>query len=171
MEENLLRFLSLLNICKFARKVTLGSNYLSKLLIINTVWRRERDSNPRYPFRHNGFQDRRYQPLTHPSARGTTLSLTVWGCCSSIHPTSAAGVAWSFNGRMSNGSTAAGFASRSLSNDIRALDFCVLLLCLAKKHGATKPLRRMFVDPGCGAACFVGSRQSRSSLCGVFRRV
>jgi hypothetical protein len=30
MEENLLRFLSLLNICKFARKVTLGSNYLSK---------------------------------------------------------------------------------------------------------------------------------------------
>ena len=31
-------------------------------------WRRERDSNPRYPFRHNGFQDRRYQPLTHPSA-------------------------------------------------------------------------------------------------------
>ena len=32
------------------------------------LWRRERDSNPRYPFRHNGFQDRRYQPLTHPSA-------------------------------------------------------------------------------------------------------
>jgi hypothetical protein len=39
-----------------------------KLLIIETLWRRERDSNPRYPFRHNGFQDRRYQPLTHPSA-------------------------------------------------------------------------------------------------------
>ena len=31
-------------------------------------WRRERDSNPRCPFEHNGFQDRRYQPLTHPSA-------------------------------------------------------------------------------------------------------
>jgi hypothetical protein len=34
-----------------------------------TVWRRERDSNPRYPFRYNGFQDRLFQPLTHPSAR------------------------------------------------------------------------------------------------------
>ena len=32
------------------------------------LWRRERDSNPRYPFGHNGFQDRRFQPLTHPSA-------------------------------------------------------------------------------------------------------
>ena len=33
-----------------------------------TAWRRERDSNPRYPFRHSGFQDRLFQPLTHPSA-------------------------------------------------------------------------------------------------------
>ena len=41
-----------------------------------TLWRRERDSNPRYPFRHNGFQDRRYQPLTHPSA--------AWGLLSSL---------------------------------------------------------------------------------------
>jgi hypothetical protein len=32
-----------------------------------TVWRRERDSNPRYRFRHSGFQDRPFQPLTHPS--------------------------------------------------------------------------------------------------------
>jgi hypothetical protein len=31
-------------------------------------WRRERDSNPRYPFGYNGFQDRRHQPLGHPSA-------------------------------------------------------------------------------------------------------
>ncbi len=30
-------------------------------------WRRERDSNPRAPFGANGFQDRRFQPLTHPS--------------------------------------------------------------------------------------------------------
>src|ERR1700691_5311886 len=45
-------------------------------LIIRTLWRRERDSNPRYPFRHNGFQDRRYQPLTHPSA-GVGLSSIV----------------------------------------------------------------------------------------------
>ena len=33
-------------------------------------WRRERDSNPRYPFGYNGFQDRRHQPLGHPSATG-----------------------------------------------------------------------------------------------------
>ena len=31
-------------------------------------WRRERDSNPRYPFRYSGFQDRLFQPLTHPSS-------------------------------------------------------------------------------------------------------
>ena len=30
-------------------------------------WRRGRDSNPRDPFGPNGFQDRRFQPLTHPS--------------------------------------------------------------------------------------------------------
>ena len=37
--------------------------------VYSMQWRRERDSNPRYLFRHNGFQDRRYQPLTHPSAQ------------------------------------------------------------------------------------------------------
>src|SRR6266851_10226222 len=30
-------------------------------------WRRRRDSNPRDPFGSNGFQDRRFQPLTHSS--------------------------------------------------------------------------------------------------------
>src|SRR5208337_3903248 len=30
--------------------------------------RRRRDSNPRGPFEPNGFQDRRFQPLTHSSA-------------------------------------------------------------------------------------------------------
>ena len=34
-----------------------------------TEWRRGRDSNPRDPFGPNGFQDRRFQPLTHPSGR------------------------------------------------------------------------------------------------------
>src|SRR5271155_3864844 len=33
-----------------------------------TGWRRGWDSNPRDPFRPNGFQDRRLQPLGHPSA-------------------------------------------------------------------------------------------------------
>ena len=32
-----------------------------------TEWRRERDSNPRYPFGYSGFQDRPFRPLTHPS--------------------------------------------------------------------------------------------------------
>ncbi len=31
------------------------------------VWRRGRDSNPRWRFRHSGFQDRRIRPLCHPS--------------------------------------------------------------------------------------------------------
>src|SRR5579863_7059455 len=37
---------------------------------VQTVWRRERDSNPRYGFPYSGFQDRLFQPLTHPSAGG-----------------------------------------------------------------------------------------------------
>ena len=40
-----------------------------KCLIDNMLeWRRERDSNPRYPFWYSGFQDRRHRPLGHPSA-------------------------------------------------------------------------------------------------------
>lgn len=31
-------------------------------------WRRMRDSNPRYPYEYNGFQDRRLQPLGQSSA-------------------------------------------------------------------------------------------------------
>ena len=38
-----------------------------------TDWRRERDSNPRYPFEYSGFQDRLFQPLTHPSASRTCV--------------------------------------------------------------------------------------------------
>jgi hypothetical protein len=30
-------------------------------------WRRGRDSNPRFDFSKSGFQDRRNQPLCHPS--------------------------------------------------------------------------------------------------------
>jgi hypothetical protein len=36
-------------------------------LCTQTAWRRERDSNPRYGFPYSGFQDRPFQPLTHPS--------------------------------------------------------------------------------------------------------
>ena len=31
------------------------------------LWRRGRDSNPRFDFSKSGFQDRRIQPLCHPS--------------------------------------------------------------------------------------------------------
>src|SRR5678815_3869055 len=40
----------------------------AKLFYAADIWRRERDSNPRYPFGYSGFQDRLFQPLTHPSA-------------------------------------------------------------------------------------------------------
>ncbi len=36
-------------------------------------WRRGRDSNPRYPFGHAGFQDRSHQPLGHLSASDSIL--------------------------------------------------------------------------------------------------
>ncbi len=38
-------------------------------------WRRERDSNPRYGFPYSGFQDRLFQPLTHPSAAYKQLNI------------------------------------------------------------------------------------------------
>ena len=41
---------------------------LQSFSALETCWRRERDSNPRYPFEYSGFQDRLFQPLTHPSA-------------------------------------------------------------------------------------------------------
>jgi hypothetical protein len=40
---------------------------LAKLLI---YWRKGWDSNPRYPCRHAGFQDRCLKPLGHPSVFG-----------------------------------------------------------------------------------------------------
>ena len=39
------------------------------------TWRREWDSNPRYRFRHDGFQDRYLQPLGHLSVRSATSSI------------------------------------------------------------------------------------------------
>ena len=37
--------------------------------------RKEGDSNPRSPYELNGFQDRRFQPLTHLSVIGNNLIL------------------------------------------------------------------------------------------------
>ena len=48
----------------------------------DAIWRRERDSNPRYPFGYNGFQDRRHQPLGHPSKPGA-VHYRITGRCAS----------------------------------------------------------------------------------------
>src|SRR5215471_10645789 len=40
---------------------------------MQTEWRRERDSNPRYGFPYSSFQDWRLQPLGHLSATTTVL--------------------------------------------------------------------------------------------------
>ena len=56
---------------QFTRGTHLGSVYWTRGAIKPASlrrWRRERDSNPRAPFEANGFQDRRFQPLTHPSS-------------------------------------------------------------------------------------------------------
>src|SRR5438034_8055685 len=37
------------------------------------LWRRRGDSNPRDPFEPNGFQDRRFQPLTHSSGSNSSV--------------------------------------------------------------------------------------------------
>jgi hypothetical protein len=37
-------------------------------------WRRERDSNPRYPFGYSGFQDHRHRPLGHLSLSNKNAS-------------------------------------------------------------------------------------------------
>src|SRR5690242_13720666 len=39
----------------------------AEALCCEVKWRRRRDLNPRDPFGSNGFQDRRFQPLTHSS--------------------------------------------------------------------------------------------------------
>ena len=38
------------------------------------MWRRDRDSNPGYPQRHNGFRDRPVRPLRHLSAGASVFS-------------------------------------------------------------------------------------------------
>jgi hypothetical protein len=53
---------------EFAPKFENIPKIFYKPLIILTRWRRGRDSNPRYPFRYAGFQDRSHQPLGHLSA-------------------------------------------------------------------------------------------------------
>ena len=41
---------------------------------LETTWRRERDSNPRYGFPHTRFPSVRLQPLGHLSAKGRTIA-------------------------------------------------------------------------------------------------
>src|ERR1700676_5636948 len=55
-----------------------------------TGWRRRRDSNPRDPFGSNGFQDRRFQPLTHSSVSKYNLQQLLAGRLVTIVESSAA---------------------------------------------------------------------------------
>ena len=57
-------------------------------------WRRGWDSNPRDPFGPNGFQDRRFQPLTHPSRDEPLLYCRLY--CSSQTPFA---IPWNIAGR------------------------------------------------------------------------
>jgi hypothetical protein len=54
------------------------------LSLLRGPWRRRRDSNPRDPFEPNGFQDRRFQPLTHSSASKYSLQQRSAGRFSSL---------------------------------------------------------------------------------------
>jgi hypothetical protein len=55
------------------------ARWMAVSLTINDKWRRRRDSNPRDPFESNGFQDRRFQPLTHSSASKYNLQTAFSG--------------------------------------------------------------------------------------------
>jgi hypothetical protein len=60
-------------IAKYGHCSRISAHIQQSFSALQTAWRRERDSNPRYPFRHSGFQDRLFQPLTHPSASPCTF--------------------------------------------------------------------------------------------------
>src|SRR5580658_3394357 len=49
------------------RFVVISGTIQADFSALQTVWRRGRDSNPRYPFGYAGFQDRSHQPLGHLS--------------------------------------------------------------------------------------------------------
>ena len=57
------------NIAKTPHFTRISADMRERFSVVQTRWRRERDLNPRYPFRYSGFQDRLFQPLTHPSAQ------------------------------------------------------------------------------------------------------
>src|SRR6266851_813548 len=51
-----------------------GHNHSGASLATQDRLRWRRDSNPRDPFEPNGFQDRRFQPLTHSSVSNSNVS-------------------------------------------------------------------------------------------------
>ena len=72
---------SLLNLCKLL--ILRGSVNAKNARVDDSLhvyctqgkWRRARDSNPRYPFRYAGFQDRSHQPLGQLSAGRGAISI------------------------------------------------------------------------------------------------
>ena len=53
---------------------TLNFEAGANILIYIELWRKGWDSNPRYPCRHAGFQDRCLKPLGHPSDLGIPVA-------------------------------------------------------------------------------------------------
>ncbi len=51
-----------------ARKSRISANGTGRKWNMKTLWRRGRDSNPRWPSDHSSFQDCPFRPLTHLSA-------------------------------------------------------------------------------------------------------
>ena len=62
-----------MGLCRQSKRVKCldadGNMELSLVMTKGEDWRRERDSNPRYPKGYNGFRDRRLRPLSHLSAK------------------------------------------------------------------------------------------------------
>ena len=79
------------------------------------IWRRRRDSNPRDPFESNGFQDRRFQPLTHSSVSKYNLQQHLVGRLVTLLTSIAAfwcKVSLDCHQKLSSFDTACRFASR-----------------------------------------------------------
>ena len=73
-------------IAQIGRFLSVFNGKLREFSAVQTAWRRERDSNPRYPFRYSGFQDRLFQPLTHPSAVAGSKFSSFLACIKGIAP-------------------------------------------------------------------------------------
>src|ERR1700687_5708928 len=84
---------------KLRRKVEVSARFKGNKRKPKTDWRRSRDSNPRDPFESNGFQDRRFQPLTHSSTLNYTARAPIPGNLAAFSASNAPSRAYSINER------------------------------------------------------------------------